>query len=331
MGAFINNFQSPRELEELQDYLDNWSTKTNVGLLLDDCNQGSTEWSVDKRAHKGDIVFFMCAATSISHMGHVRAVARKEPYLNPALLRFAEQEYDLYKKYAGNIICIGKMLKEPYTTEDDSGKIRWWGEIGELERLDNMVSLSDIKGFINISTFGSVTFLKQEEIAKLVSLIIVKNPNLQNEELRRVIVDNLDDEFEKKYEKDFEDQQKEREKKESTTHQYARDHALVEKLKNLYHHRCQLCDTYYDIPMENGSNYVEVHHIIPNSIGYDDEGHSVDQPGNMIVVCPNHHRHLHFHKGGEYQLVEENDEQYLVNSEDRIKVKTNYHLKSPKK
>lgn len=113
-----------------------------------------------------------------------------------------------------------------------------------------------------------------------------------------------------------------------TAAQYARDQKLVQKLKNLYACRCQLCasDEYWDIPMENGQKYIEVHHIIPNSIGYDDEGKSVDNPGNMIVVCPNHHRYLHYHKGGEYRLGIENGALVLKNSSDKVEVLRDLHL-----
>ena len=114
-----------------------------------------------------------------------------------------------------------------------------------------------------------------------------------------------------------------------TSAQFSRDQQLVRKLKALYNCRCQLCDPaqYWDIPMDNGQNYIEVHHIIPNCIGYDDEGKSVDTPGNMIIVCPNHHRYLHFHKGGEYRLDIENGELVLKNTTDTVRVKRDLHLR----
>ncbi len=46
----------------------------------------------------------------------------------------------------------------------------------------------------------------------------------------------------------------------------------------------------------------------------------------MIVVCPNHHRYLHYHKGGPYKLEEIEGALYLTNSADRIRVHRDLHL-----
>lgn len=60
----------------------------------------------------------------------------------------------------------------------------------------------------------------------------------------------------------------------------------VDKLKNLYNNRCQLCGI--QISIGKKKYYSEVHHIIP--LGNPHNGKDV--LSNMICVCPNHHVQL---------------------------------------
>lgn len=120
----------------------------------------------------------------------------------------------------------------------------------------------------------------------------------------------------------------ERNKKEYTIQENERNRKLVQDMKKVYGCRCQLCkeDNFLDIVMENGSYYVEVHHIVPNAEGIDEEG-TLDRPNNMIVVCPNHHRYLHYNRGGGYRLTEIDNKLYLANSTDRIEIQRDLHLR----
>lgn len=63
---------------------------------------------------------------------------------------------------------------------------------------------------------------------------------------------------------------------------------LVEKLKKLYDHRCQICGT--KISIAGKKYYSEIHHIIP--LGNPHNGKDI--LSNMICVCPNHHVQLDF-------------------------------------
>ncbi|WP_379132857.1 hypothetical protein [Paenibacillus sp. sgz500958] len=113
----------------------------------------------------------------------------------------------------------------------------------------------------------------------------------------------------------------------------SRSRQLVNKLKELYDYRCQLCDPFNGYPViekEDGTFYVEVHHIIalqhasllPN--GYDDQ---LDTFRNAIVVCPFHHKVLHYHQGGFERLINQNGEIFFVSKLDALlKVLVNYHL-----
>lgn len=120
--------------------------------------------------------------------------------------------------------------------------------------------------------------------------------------------------------------QDERKLKTITDEQWARNQHMVDLMKKHYGYRCQLCtfDNYFDIIMDD-KYYVELHHIIPNAEGMDEEG-SLDRPDNMIVVCPNHHRYLHYNLGGGYRLEKKDGIFYLDNGKDRLKVERDLHL-----
>lgn len=62
-----------------------------------------------------------------------------------------------------------------------------------------------------------------------------------------------------------------------------RDGTLVSELKALYDHRCQLCGRRRLQGTDRG--YSEAHHLRP--LG--DPHGGPDVPGNIVVVCPNHH------------------------------------------
>ena len=112
-----------------------------------------------------------------------------------------------------------------------------------------------------------------------------------------------------------------------------RNYNLVNELKELYQFRCQLCgskiNSHANIPLiekEDGTNYVEVHHIVPLSKENYDEELNLDVLSNMIVVCPYHHMYLHYNFGGEYKITSIDNELYLINKKNKILVTNNYHL-----
>lgn len=87
-----------------------------------------------------------------------------------------------------------------------------------------------------------------------------------------------------------------KQKKEITTTVHTSDSILKEDIKQLYHYKCQICTTqikkkgWYDglSPREEVAYLsADAHHIVPlNENGLDD-------PTNIICVCPNCHRRLH--------------------------------------
>lgn len=93
--------------------------------------------------------------------------------------------------------------------------------------------------------------------------------------------------------------------RENLANRYKRSKKLVNTLKELYQFECQLCDPKNPIPiipMENGRNYVEVHHIegfaeVLGDVTEQDLGDFVvDSYNNAICCCAHHHRVLHHYR-----------------------------------
>lgn len=111
-----------------------------------------------------------------------------------------------------------------------------------------------------------------------------------------------------------------------------RNQKLVKELKELYNFKCQLCSSNVfecpEIIINDQLRYVEVHHIIPLSNEMYDEELYLDNIENVIVVCPYHHKALHFHLGGSYHHIKLiSGEFFLVNGNNKFKIYVNYHLK----
>ena len=70
---------------------------------------------------------------------------------------------------------------------------------------------------------------------------------------------------------------------EQRTYRVLRDMRLARQLKLLHRDRCQLCGQ--TLRISEVRTYSEAHHIIP--LGNKHNG--PDAPGNIIVLCPNHH------------------------------------------
>ena len=62
-----------------------------------------------------------------------------------------------------------------------------------------------------------------------------------------------------------------------------RNTLLAIDMKQRYEHTCQLCNS--PLWISDGRRYAEAHHIRPLGTPHD----GPDSPGNIIVLCPNHH------------------------------------------
>lgn len=112
-----------------------------------------------------------------------------------------------------------------------------------------------------------------------------------------------------------------------------RNKELVKNLKDLYQGKCQLCGgDEPQIPIilkSNGEIYSEVHHIkLFSNIQSNDDIKEIDSYKNTLVLCPYHHKVVHFkNKGFEKLMFLDNGEVYLVGEDDeKIKLNLNYHI-----
>lgn len=106
-----------------------------------------------------------------------------------------------------------------------------------------------------------------------------------------------------------------------------RNRKLVDELKRIYGYRCQLCsdEEFMPILKDDKSFYVEVHHI--KGLYKENEEENLDKLSNLIVVCANHHKLLHYHKGGYEKVCRENGKLFFYNKdEEKIEIKLNFHL-----
>jgi len=76
---------------------------------------------------------------------------------------------------------------------------------------------------------------------------------------------------------------------------YERDPIARTRCLEHYGTKCQACDlSFQDFYGEIGSDYIEVHHVVPLS---DIQGeHTVDPVNDLIPLCPNCHRMIHKRK-----------------------------------
>lgn len=88
---------------------------------------------------------------------------------------------------------------------------------------------------------------------------------------------------------------------------FQRNQKFVSVLKQLYDNKCQICG--FTFKKDDGENYSEIHHVI--ALG--DEGS--DDIKNMIVVCPNCHRKLHYAKNKKYDIKYKEEHYKIVNGE----------------
>ena len=175
--AFITNFTSPTDIEDLK-YFFHEQGGTNLDVLIDEYKKG-TEWSVHSGATIGNIVFFMCAKTSwdTRHVGGLRKIAREEG--NIALQRFADAQYQKYKKYAGKILAVGQITESPYEIPPQyyGQRSQWFALIDNIILLSNPVDISKFKDFIMVSRTSSITKLTPSQTASLMEMIQRDNPD----------------------------------------------------------------------------------------------------------------------------------------------------------
>ena len=134
MEAFITNFQSPVELEDLIDRYET-DQMTNIDHFFSEAT--TLDWTVKKDA---------------------------------------EQERQLYKKYAGMIVGLGIIQELPYQTFDSGyqysyWKSPWYAKISNITRLKNPLPINEFRDFIYISRTGAITNLTRDQYRQLFKLL----------------------------------------------------------------------------------------------------------------------------------------------------------------
>lgn len=210
----------------------------------------------------------------------------------------------------------------------------------EQERETFKSELQEIKVDGKVQPQGSL-YQRLNIFAKKYSLTmdeLIKELGFERKRGRRVdyvlqsrkIIENDLDELNRDIEKALKCEREFSETVERQIHLVSRNMNLVARLKSIYGCKCQLCteEEWMPIQKEDGILYSEVHHIIPLAEGKNEE-ETLDVLGNMIVVCPNHHKMLHFHLGGYRDIMQKDGSMYFVNEKgNKLPIIDNYHLKS---
>jgi len=97
--------------------------------------------------------------------------------------------------------------------------------------------------------------------------------------------------------------------------------AIAEQVKKLTGRKCQICEALgqnpYSFEKKNGQHYVETHHVIPVS----ETRSGTLGLANLITVCANHHRQVHYGKV-EVDLTNEDAFVFTINGH-KIVIKRN--------
>ncbi|QNK41579.1 HNH endonuclease [Caproicibacter fermentans] len=93
---------------------------------------------------------------------------------------------------------------------------------------------------------------------------------------------------------------------------------LVNQLKRIYGHKCQLCG--HSFQMDNGNEYCEAHHIKELS------KNGSQDPRNVIIVCSNHHRMFHYARNSIIIGDPINGERVIKIGEEEFKIPFKEHI-----
>lgn len=288
---YIINFTVSRDFEEI-DYCFNNGQQTNIDILLGDFTIGETNWTVPKTAKPGDIVLFLCGKNSKANLGS--AVAHAQAGYSKEFYDFVNKEKALYQQYSGYLMGVGTINSVPEYDADYPG---WFSDIAQLTQLNTPIHMDEFKSFIKLNSFGSITYLKDEQFERLKWVVNQKNPgfflNVTPPEVAD-IEDEFNNDVKKESKKDINKLAKEAKKKASQptvttaiTKTYYRDPTIAAYVKKRANGQCQLCAQKAPFNDKDGEPYLECHHITWLSKG------GMDSIDNCVALCPNCHRKMH--------------------------------------
>lgn len=285
--AFIITFQPPKEYEGLLERYEAPNQSTNIDFVL----QGESdfgEWTVNKNCKPGDIVFFRCAASSANHMRRLNTEARRHG--NPGVIEYAEKEQALYRQYAGQILAVGEVAD--YPAQQDSGwehpdwRSRWYAKITAFRLLEAPIAFEVYRGFIKVSTWGSITQLDESQEKQLLDLIAANNPGLGTKPRAEEIFDESKDIAE-------------RISTEIRRNREARMLCIEKKGTT-----CVVCG-FNSMKRYGVEGIIHVHHVNPLLELNPGETTTVDPMTDLEPVCPNCHALIHSKGKQEWYTIEE--------------------------
>ena len=198
--AFIDNISFPKNLEELEDFADEFDVEQV--LRVDE-----TEWTAPKWAVEGDIVFFFHAKTAIQWITKLETRIKEErkwrkesgwseiwsKMFGDILGNYEEISLDddirwqalqrareLYKKYGGKIFAIGRISGRPYYDNQEYDDMYHWSSrvyapIDRIYVLQQPIDISEFSDFLPISTRGAITPVVGSDFDRLKRIIASKN------------------------------------------------------------------------------------------------------------------------------------------------------------
>ena len=289
--VYIVNFNVSRNLSDIKQYYDTYQG-TNINFLLDDFNQGKTNWSIPKGALPGDEVIFMCAKTARTNLG--LATSHIPDDYGSGFKAFVDQQKTAYKKYSGQLLGYGIVASNPVYDASDN---RWYSDIDQLIQFTATIPYEEFKGFISISTMNSITHLKDEQWEHLKWIIHQKNPGIFPSAVSpdaEMLNNEFEDAVRKASKQSLDQLEKTAEKKSSKPEEtivqakvFHRDPTIAAYVKKRANGICQLCGSPAPFTDQNGEPYLECHHIVWVSQG------GMDSADNCVALCPNCHRKMH--------------------------------------
>ncbi len=90
-------------------------------------------------------------------------------------IAFSREKKELYRKYAGHIVAIGKVGSVPFESDSNyanpAWESRWYADIVDFQVLATPIPFSAFTHFIQISRTGSRTKLTDAQCQTLMALV----------------------------------------------------------------------------------------------------------------------------------------------------------------
>jgi len=180
------------------------------------------------------------------------------------------------------VIFLRKKKKEVYLKQD------FYSEFGKIFRID-AAGFNRLPSLLQIAEFCDI--IKQEGESFRIVRVTIESPRdvVGKALVESKRVDGRKGELEEEEEDflaDMKDGKIDARREKVIVDRIKRNVQIAQRLKSVYNSQCQICG--YTFVKKDGQNYSEAHHLVP--LG--DRGS--DRIRNLVILCPNCHRKLHF-------------------------------------